>query len=273
LFSPCGTFDFSAGALALKFVSGPSPEVGLQLNATPGYRVRVESTDALETASWTLDQALTPSTPFTALTASGGSPTGRRFYRAYGPSPEVDRATVIYAAVSAFLNTLSVAQSNSVVYPANDTTQRARWSNLPTGIYQRNGLKIGSMTAAQTNALHAMLRAVLSPEGYQKVTGIVEADEILRTQTSGGNLIFGRAEYYVSFVGTPSPTNKYLLQFGGHHLAVNVTIKGALATIAPALPVGGGPDGQAVPRPQELQSAVGEQSAGQSRRLVLGKRL
>lgn len=31
-------------------------------------------------------------------------------------------------------------------------------------------------------------------------------------------------------------TNKYLLQFGGHHLAVNVTIKGALATIAPALP-------------------------------------
>jgi hypothetical protein len=123
-----------------------------------------------------------------------------------------------------------------VVYPANDTTQRARWSNLPTGIYQRNGLKIGSMTAAQTNALYAMLRAVLSPEGYQKVTGIVEADEVLRTQGGVGNLIFGRAEYYVSFVGTPSPTNKYLLQFGGHHLAVNVTIKGALATIAPALP-------------------------------------
>jgi hypothetical protein len=236
LFSAYGTFDFSGSALALKFVSGPSPAVGLQLSATPGYRVRVESTDALESAGWTLDQALTPSTPFTALTTSGGSPSGRRFYRAYGPSPETDRATLIYAAVSAFLNTLSVVQSNSVVYPANDPTQRVRWSNLPTGIYQRNGLKIGSMTAAQTNALYAMLRAVLSPEGYQKVIGIVEADEVLRTQTSGGNLIFGRAEYYVSFVGTPSLTDKYLLQFGGHHLAINVTIKGAQATIAPALP-------------------------------------
>lgn len=92
------------------------------------------------------------------------------------------------------------------------------------------------MTAAQTHALDAMLRAVLSPEGYQKITGIVESDEVLWTQGSGGNLIFGRAEYYVSFVGTPALTNKYLLQFGGHHLAINVTIKGALATLAPALP-------------------------------------
>lgn len=236
LFSPYGVYAFTASALALKFESGPSPAVGLQLSATPGHRVRVESTDALEGASWTLDQSLTPSTPFTALTSAGGSATGQRFYRAYGPVPEVDRAAAIFSAVSAFVNTLTLAQSNSVVYPANDTTQRAKWSNLPTGIYQRNGLKIGSMTTVQTNALYAMLRALLSPEGYQKVIGIVEADEVLRTQSSGGNLVFGRAEYFVSFVGTPSLTNKYLLQFGGHHLAVNVTIKGALATIAPALP-------------------------------------
>jgi hypothetical protein len=53
-------------------------------------------------------------------------------------------------------------------------------------------------------------------------------------QLSGGN--YGTNEYYVSFVGTPSQTGKYLLQFGGHHLALNATIKGAVATIAPALP-------------------------------------
>lgn len=236
LFSPYGTFDFAGRSLALKFVSGPSPGVGLQLNATPGHRVQVESADALESPIWNVDQVLTPSTPFTALMSLGGSPTSRRFYRAYEPSTEADRATAIYTAVSAFLNTLTSSQSNSVVYPANDTTQRAKWSNFPTGIFQRNGLKVGNMTAAQTNALYAMLRAVLSPEGYQKVIGIVEADEVLRTQSSGGNLVFGRTEHYVSFVGTPSLTNKYLLQFGGHHLAINVTIKGALATIAPALP-------------------------------------
>ena len=92
------------------------------------------------------------------------------------------------------------------------------------------------MTAVQTNPLWAMLAAVLSPEGFQKVSAIVQADEVLRTQGGGGNLNFGTAEYYVSFVGTPSRTGKYQLQFGGHHLAINATIKGGLATIAPALP-------------------------------------
>ncbi len=235
-FFPYGTFDFAGSDLALKLVSGPSPSVGLQLSATPGHRVRLETTGSLDSGSWTLDQALTPVAPFTSLTSPGDSLTGARFYRAYGPVPEADRAAAIYAAVSAFVNTLTAAQVSTVIHSANDTTQRARWSNLPTGIYQRDGLKIGSMTAAQTHALDAMLRAVLSPEGYQKITGIVESDEVLRTQGSGGNLIFGRAEYYVSFVGTPALTNKYLLQFGGHHLAINVTIKGALATLAPALP-------------------------------------
>jgi hypothetical protein len=144
LFFPYGTFDFSGSGLALKLVSGPSPSVGLQLGATPGHRVLLQTTDSLETGTWTLDQALTPLAPFTTLTSSGASSTDRRFWRAFGPSPEVDRAAAIYAAVSAFVNTLTPAQMSAVIYPAGNTTQRARWSNLPTGIYQRNGLKMAA---------------------------------------------------------------------------------------------------------------------------------
>lgn len=236
MFFPYGTFDFAGSSLALKLVSGPSPSVGLQLGSTPGHRVRVETTDSLDSGTWALDQVLTPGTSYTALTSSGESATGQRFYRAFGPTPTVDRAAAIYAAVSAFVSTLTAAQMSTVIYPANDPTQRAKWSNFPTGIYQRNGLKIGSMTTAQINALWAMLEAVFSPEGFQKVRNVVQGDEVLRGQGGGGNLIFGTNEYYVSFVGTPSLTNKYLLQFGGHHLAINATIKGAVATIAPALP-------------------------------------
>ena len=235
-FTPYGPLDFSGSALALGFVSGPSPAVGLQLSATPGHRVRLESKDALDSGNWTLDQALTPVTALTALTSPDSSATGRRFYRALAPSPAVDRATAIYTAVSTFVDTLTAAQAGAIIYPASNTAQKSKWSNLPTGIYQRNGLKLGNMTAAQKNALWAMLAALLSPEGYAKVRNIVQADEVLRTQGSGGNLIFGTAEYYVSFVGTPSLAGKYLLQFGGHHLAVNITVKGAVATIAPALP-------------------------------------
>lgn len=226
-----GTSDFSSNALALKVVSGPSPAVGLRLSATPGHRVRLESADSLAAgAAWTLDQALTPVTSHTALNGSGGASSGHRFFRAVAPVPEVDRAGLIYAAVNSFVGTLTAAQVSAVIYPANNTTQRAKWSNFPTGIFQRNGLKIGSMTGAQINALYAMLAAVLSPEGFQKATRTMTAD-----QTLGGGS-YGTNEYYVTFVGTPSLTNKYLLQFGGHHLAINATIKGAAATIAPALP-------------------------------------
>jgi hypothetical protein len=86
------------------------------------------------------------------------------------------------------------------------------------------------MSAPQIQALYDMLSAVLSPEGFQKVSRTMTADQ----QLGGGN--YGTNEYYVSFVGTPSVSGKYLLQFGGHHLAINATIKGAQATIAPALP-------------------------------------
>ena len=37
---------------------------------------------------------------------------------------------------------------------------------------------------------------------------------------------FGRAEYYVSILGKPSTTEPWMMQFGGHHLAINVTLAG-----------------------------------------------
>lgn len=230
LFSPYSPLAFSSDVLALNPVSGPSPAMAFQLRSSPGHRVRLESSEDLTSGTWAIDQSLTPVTPFTALTSQDTSSAARRFFRVAGPSPEVDRAVSIYTAVSTFVNTLTTAQRSSIIYAANDTTQRAHWSNFPTGIFQRNGLKIGNMTTDQKNALWAMLAAVLSPEGFQKVSRIVSADD----QLGGGS--YGTNEYYVSFVGTPSLTGKYLLQFGGHHLAINATIKGALSTIAPALP-------------------------------------
>ncbi len=230
LFSPYGLFDFSSINLAMKSGSGPTSARELQVSTTPGHRVRLERSDDLASGTWTLDQWLTPGSPITTLSIADASANTGRFYRALAPSPEVDRAAAIYSAVSGFVNTLTSAQLTTVIFAAGDTTQRAKWSNFPTGIFQRNGLKIGSMTATQVQALYAMLGTVLSPEGFQKVSRIMTGDQTL----SGGN--YGTNEYYVSFVGTPSPTAKYLLQYGGHHLALNITIKGSEATIAPALP-------------------------------------
>lgn len=232
LFRPYGVPAFDTASLGLDFRSGPTPVAGLTLSSTPGHRVLLEKSTTLASGGWVTDQALIPGSPWSELTSATGT-AERYFYRAKAPSPVVDRATAIYTAVSAFVSTLTPAQVSTTIFAAGDTVQRAKWSNFPTGIFQRNGLKIGNMTTVQKDALWAMLATVYSPEGYQKIARIVSGDDTLGT---GGNLIFGTAEYYVSFVGTPSLTEKYLLQFGGHHLATNVTIKGALATIAPALP-------------------------------------
>jgi hypothetical protein len=52
----------------------------------------------------------------------------------------------------------------------------------------------------------------------------------------GGGVRFGLDEYYIALLGTPSMTAPWMLQFGGHHLAINVTIAGAASVMTPSLP-------------------------------------
>src|ERR1700677_633670 len=50
----------------------------------------------------------------------------------------------------------------------------------------------------------------------------------------GGAATFGRDNYYISFVGKPSATEPWMIQFGGHHLGLNITLAGEYATLAPS---------------------------------------
>ncbi len=146
-------------------------------------------------------------------------------------------------AVQAFLGTLNPAQRAKANIGLNETT-RVVWSNLPTGIAmqvgakERNGVKFGDMTPAQEKAALAVLTAVLSPEGFQKVMAIVDADQVLEVESAPKRaataaIRFGRAEYYLGILGTPSTSTPWMIQFGGHHLAVNVTLAGNANVLAP----------------------------------------
>jgi hypothetical protein len=74
---------------------------------------------------------------------------------------------------------------------------------------------------------------VFSPRGFQKVQEIVEADEVLKSEEN--NPMFGRDLYYLSILGTPSESDPWMVQFGGHHLALNVTIAGERGVLTPSL--------------------------------------
>ena len=157
-----------------------------------------------------------------------------------------DATARIVTAAGALLSALDDAKRSKIQFPF-DASQKTKWSNLPTGIFQRDGIRMGDLSRAQREAVANLLQAALSPDGYRKVTEIIRGDEILRTGGSGGapggrggpgggKVMFGEDEYYLAFLGTPSTTTPWMLQFGGHHLAINLTLAGVQATMAPSLP-------------------------------------
>ena len=151
------------------------------------------------------------------------------------PSPTAEATARIAGSAQAFLAKLDDAGRTKVQFPF-DSPQKSRWSNLPTGIYKREGLRLGDLTPAQRAAAMALLSAAFSSDGYRKVREIMHGDEVLRTGAGGGGgrVTFGEDEYYLAFVGVPSVSAPWMLQFGGHHLAINMTLAGREATLAPS---------------------------------------
>lgn len=163
----------------------------------------------------------------------------------------------VVSAANAFLATLGAAERTKLAFDFNSPQKAAGWSNLPTGIFQRSGLRLGDLTDPQRHAALATVAAALSRSGYQKVTDIMNGDEVLKNQGGGrtggrpgapggvgrqggggrgGGIVFGKDEYFIAFIGAPSTTNPWMLQFGGHHLAINVTMVGANNVMTPSLP-------------------------------------
>jgi len=169
------------------------------------------------------------------------------FMQRAGSPPSSATTDKVVIAANSFLATLSDAERAKGTFAFN-SSQRTGWSNLPSGIFQRNGLRFGDLSERQRNAALGLLAAALSRDGYRKVMNIMNGDEVLRQrgggQTGGrqggggrgGGVRFGLDEYYIALLGGPSTTSAWMIQFGGHHLAINVTIAGSNQVMTPSLP-------------------------------------
>jgi hypothetical protein len=169
--------------------------------------------------------------------------------------PADAQSTKFVEAANAFIATLTEDQKKTALFAFNNAKQRVNWSNFPNGAYPRAGVAWGDMNETQHAAAMAMLAQVLSAKGVALVQNQMAADDILKATAPPDppNLppaLFGSHNYHVSFVGTPSTTAPWMLQFGGHHMALNVTVVGPNITMSPSL-TGGQPlhfnkDGKAV---------------------------
>ena len=144
-------------------------------------------------------------------------------------------ASKIVASANGFLSSLDEGQRSKVLFAFDDAAQRTKWSNLPTTMVPRAGLKMGGLSAPQRKAAMELLAAMLSKRGYEKVLAIVEGDEQLKVASSGrGSPMFGHDLYYISILGKPSVKDPWMLQFGGHHLALNITMVGRDGILTPS---------------------------------------
>jgi hypothetical protein len=126
-----------------------------------------------------------------------------------------------------------------VLFDWTDTAQKQRWSNFPTGAFERAGLMWGNISETQQNAWLAIMQATLSAEGYNRVIAEWNADDVVAAQEaanpSGGPPVsFGKKYYYIAIIGTPSETSPWQWQFGGRHVTVNATIVGPNISLTPS---------------------------------------
>lgn len=144
-----------------------------------------------------------------------------------GVSPGGANTADVVAATNAFLATLDDTTKDVVQYDFSDNLARQTWSNFPTAVVPREGVQLSALTAAQLKAAYAVMETALSEGGRAQDVAIQASDDELAKVSSSGASDFGALkDYYMAVYGTPSTTEPFMVQFGGHHLARALTYNG-----------------------------------------------
>jgi hypothetical protein len=122
------------------------------------------------------------------------------------------------AVVDAFLKSLSAEQKAETLLPYTNLA-RFDWNFTPRA---RKGLTFKNMNADQRKAAMAMVRLVLSQEGYSKAEQIIDLENVLRVvETRPANDTYRDPENYAFLVfGTPGK-DPWGWRVEGHHLSLH----------------------------------------------------
>lgn len=105
-----------------------------------------------------------------------------------------------------------------------------QWSNLPAtfGSATRLGLKLGSLTPVQLAAVKALVKEIAGTnanEGFDELQQLLNADDNLAQKNQRD---YGAGNYYIAFLGEPSASGMFEIQYGGHHVAFANTYKNGI---------------------------------------------
>lgn len=151
----------------------------------------------------------------------------------YAPRNGFATGEAAFRTAQQFLSSLSTEAKSQMIFPWM-ADERTQWSNLPGGFFTRPGLSIGEMSDAQRHDLFAFLSASLGQDGYERLSEVLSAEAFLSQAPRAARNGWFPENYWISFYGTPSETGEWGWSFGGHHLALNISIRnGQVFTMSP----------------------------------------
>jgi Protein of unknown function (DUF3500) len=171
------------------------------------------------------------------------------------------KAAEVVDAAAAFLATLSEEQ-RAIAQIELKPQLAIRWTNFPGGSNVRNGVFYRDLKPEQAAAALNVARVALGEEGFSRYQEVRAADDAFAKGgrggrggpggpggpaqkkgggaaqkkgrgPGGGGAMFGSANYMIAFLGKPSKSEPWILQLGGHHLAINIYYKGTAGAATP----------------------------------------
>jgi predicted nuclease of restriction endonuclease-like (RecB) superfamily len=163
--------------------------------------------------------------PFRGVTTNGTVLTGLFPVHASGVSTQPMRA-----ATDAFIASLTPEQRARTLFPANHDEWRL-WNNVHR--YTRAGTGFEEMTEAQRTRAFDMIRASLSAPGFEKARNVMRLNGHLAELLPERAAEYGEYKYWLTIMGTPSPTEPWGWQLDGHHLIINYFVLGDQVVMTP----------------------------------------
>jgi hypothetical protein len=144
-------------------------------------------------------------------------------------STGVSTAPVVTAA-KAFLASLSEPQRTKTVFAVDDPEWR-KWMNQH--FYIRQGVGFDEMSGPQREAAFGLLKASLSAKGLTLTRDIMRLNHTLGELNGNDFVQYGEWFYWITVMGTPSPTEPWGWQIDGHHVIINYYVQGDHVVMTP----------------------------------------
>ncbi len=145
-------------------------------------------------------------------------------------TPQDAPTPAMVEAANALLSLLTREQRAAMCFPVDSQLWR-HWQN--TELYvEHHGLRLDENGAAVAHAVMAVVRASLSPKGYDVTSGVMRLNRFLGDLV-GGPAVLGEWAYTFCLFGNPSESEPWGWQLFGHHLSLSCFVIGRQMVLSP----------------------------------------